>query len=532
MSPVDPYQEMKAESYPELVAPLRDLFGRDFANEFQSETSIPGAFANRNSKEFIAWLQHSLNQALGLRLATDGVMGPQTRSAIRSFQKRNGLTPDGMPGPLTEARLRALGSSPSPAADVPAQPLAATAGSAVPCRRAEVPNLSCDAPAFQVFPGASKDGDAKSLPSSESEQRDNLLRDFDINDHRLKPAHKRALDELIKFMSEDFRQRSRSSRWTVSIAGLASRTGTEAHNDILSAMRAACVERYIRFHLGDHINPTDTLDFFGRVDFNPCFEGFLGSPPGENWEYRAVRVAIHRPGKAPAPVVVDPCTFRPSVHGFRFTNNFALPAAITKFLASQGLPPGTGNFGLCGGMSFLAADHFRFGVPIPVTAAVPPVGSSLHGKILTRQLDSLKVNPARKLGPDFGAPILQFIDWMGRPDRGRGSTAALTAVQFRDLGAKFARSTKPLAVLGLVRVSTRAGGGLTDNHQVLAHCMIQLSASKHAIRIYDPNHPLRDDITLEIQEVSGEALTKEIVPGSPPETIRGFFLMSYSPQRV
>ena len=40
------------------------------------------------NRDFIVWLQRSLNQVLGLRLLTDGVVGVQTRSALRGFQQK------------------------------------------------------------------------------------------------------------------------------------------------------------------------------------------------------------------------------------------------------------------------------------------------------------------------------------------------------------------------------------------------------------------------------------------------------------
>jgi peptidoglycan hydrolase-like protein with peptidoglycan-binding domain len=61
---------------------------------------------NRRNPDDIRWAQQSLNQILKLGLAVDGIMGPLTRSAVRSFQQKYGLIVDGIIGPLTEAALR------------------------------------------------------------------------------------------------------------------------------------------------------------------------------------------------------------------------------------------------------------------------------------------------------------------------------------------------------------------------------------------------------------------------------------------
>lgn len=87
-------------------------FESDFATEFHN--TIWEAEVNRNSSEYIRWVQESLNKILGLRLATDGIKGAQTRSAIRSFQQRQGLTPDGVVGNQTERALVAAGASAFP----------------------------------------------------------------------------------------------------------------------------------------------------------------------------------------------------------------------------------------------------------------------------------------------------------------------------------------------------------------------------------------------------------------------------------
>jgi len=57
---------------------------------------------------------------MGLRLDVDGIVGAQTRSAIRSFQKSQGLAVDGIVGAKTEAALRnALAKPTTPAPKPP-----------------------------------------------------------------------------------------------------------------------------------------------------------------------------------------------------------------------------------------------------------------------------------------------------------------------------------------------------------------------------------------------------------------------------
>lgn len=69
---------------------------------------------NRSSRLYIRWVQQSLNKILGLRLADDGIMGPLTRSAVRSFQQKYNLAVDGIVGPQTEGALIAAGAGNPP----------------------------------------------------------------------------------------------------------------------------------------------------------------------------------------------------------------------------------------------------------------------------------------------------------------------------------------------------------------------------------------------------------------------------------
>jgi len=59
------------------------------------------------TSEYVRWVQSRLNAALGLTLPTTGIMDSATRSAVRSFQKRQGLPVDGIVGPPTEQALAA-----------------------------------------------------------------------------------------------------------------------------------------------------------------------------------------------------------------------------------------------------------------------------------------------------------------------------------------------------------------------------------------------------------------------------------------
>jgi outer membrane protein OmpA-like peptidoglycan-associated protein len=72
----------------------------------------------RNSPAYVRWVQSGLNRILGATLAVDGVIGPQTRSAIRTFQQRQNLSVDGIVGPQTERALVSAGAGPPPTQDV------------------------------------------------------------------------------------------------------------------------------------------------------------------------------------------------------------------------------------------------------------------------------------------------------------------------------------------------------------------------------------------------------------------------------
>lgn len=70
--------------------------------------------STQESLQRIRWIQESLNRILGLKLKADGIMGPQTRSAIRNFQQKQKLLVDGIAGPATIRALMRSGATTPP----------------------------------------------------------------------------------------------------------------------------------------------------------------------------------------------------------------------------------------------------------------------------------------------------------------------------------------------------------------------------------------------------------------------------------
>jgi hypothetical protein len=109
-------------------------------------------------------VQSSLNRILGVNLPVNGVMDDQTRSAVRDFQTKKGLPPDGIVGPPTERAIVDAGSGAS--SGPPSTPEPPQAASAPPSASAPEPQPAATGQEeFEFYPELEFPGNEMSLES-------------------------------------------------------------------------------------------------------------------------------------------------------------------------------------------------------------------------------------------------------------------------------------------------------------------------------------------------------------------------------
>lgn len=207
--------------------------------------------------------------------------------------------------------------------------------------------------------------------------------------------------------------------------------------------------------------------------------------------------------------------FRPSSHGFHFVNTFS----GSPFGSGLGLLPS--HYGLCGGMSLAAADHYVAACEVPAIATPPQAGSRWHRYLWKRQAQSMGL---------LGWRAARFVQWMALPDDTADGTQARTARHFGITRERLERGDP--APLGLVFTRLRDGGLPWHNHQVLAYGLTEREGGVIDIAIYDPNFPHRDDVVIRMTPVGVDAgvagyACERVVPGRRASKVRGFFPMGY-----
>jgi hypothetical protein len=223
--------------------------------------------------------------------------------------------------------------------------------------------------------------------------------------------------------------------------------------------------------------------------------------------------------------------FLPSVHGLAFANAF--PPGPTMRLGpfdTRILGVGDASAGLCGGMALTARDLYEAGIGAPADRAVPPEnGSPRFRALVRRQVQSL----------DWLRVPLRYLDLQAlRPDpptglalRLRREPPRVQAVLHEWPRIRAEIDAGHPSVVGLIRAAGVSPWKLTRNHQVLAFGW-EADEGRITLRVYDPNHPRRDDVELRVVVVDrpGDPWWDRIaMTQSTGEPLLGFFRQPYPP---
>ena len=209
--------------------------------------------------------------------------------------------------------------------------------------------------------------------------------------------------------------------------------------------------------------------------------------------------------------------FLPSTHGFHYPNAWPSgPTVRFGLFDPRRIGVGDASSGLCGGMCYTVADLFAAGIPIPPDREPPANGSPRFRAVVRRQVESLVwlTVPIRfwlrsALGGSFGG------------DRARATFEREwpKARALLDAGR--------LTPIGLIRVATADPRKLTGNHQVIAYGYAE-DGRGVTLRLYDPNWPDRDDVTVTIH--LDPALRPSHLSQSTGEALLGWFVLPYTPK--
>jgi hypothetical protein len=219
--------------------------------------------------------------------------------------------------------------------------------------------------------------------------------------------------------------------------------------------------------------------------------------------------------------------FLPGTSGFRFANAFSnVPVRRIGIPGVISVPIGDASNGLCGGMAFAARDYFEAG-RTPPEVEEPPSEGELFDYLVDRLFHSfdLPVGPVRYL--ELMHPLLPDCEtfWSRLGIGPRGRAHRMLKQEWPKVRADIhAGHPSPL---GLVRVKSADPFELKRNHQVLAYGYDH-AGTDLTLRLYDPNHPREDDVTLSI-EIADPSVPATIVTSPAGATVFSFFRVPYEP---
>ncbi len=219
--------------------------------------------------------------------------------------------------------------------------------------------------------------------------------------------------------------------------------------------------------------------------------------------------------------------FLPSTGGFRFANDFPhVPVRRIGIPGVVSIPIGDASNGLCGGMVFAARDYFE-AKRMPPADTTPPGSGPLFEYIVDRLFASfnLPFGPTRYLA--LMSPLLP--DGESVLSRLRLAPHGRAWQVLNDEWPKVRSeidSGRP-SPLGLVRVKSSNPVDLKLDHQVLAYGY-ELDGDRVTLRLYDPNQPGRDDVTMTVSPLDPTHAVS--ISSSPPgPSTFAFFQVPYRP---
>ena len=217
--------------------------------------------------------------------------------------------------------------------------------------------------------------------------------------------------------------------------------------------------------------------------------------------------------------------FLPSRSGFAFPNDFPkVPVRHIGIAGVVSVPIGDASNGLCGGMAFAARDYLEAGRPPPAGAKAPGSGP-LFDYLVDRLFDSfdLPLGPAKYL--ELMSPLLPDGEttWSRLGLAPRGRAWRMVRQEWPAIRAEI--DAGHACPLGLVRVKSSDPFELKRNHQVLAYGY-ELVGTDLEIRLYDPNHPKDDGVTLSL-DLSHPTQRTTVLSFPAGPTVFSFFKVPY-----
>lgn len=191
--------------------------------------------------------------------------------------------------------------------------------------------------------------------------------------------------------------------------------------------------------------------------------------------------------------------FLPSEDALHFPNTYPPgPTVRVGPLDPRLIGVGDASMGLCGGMCFFVRRKFRANAPVPAQTSVPDNGSDLFKQLVREQVRSLRLG------------LVPYRFWrvsaMSDAERKKFTRDTAWPAIRRSLDGN------SLTPIGLIRTAGRDPFKLVGNHQVLAYGYEIGDDASIRVRIYDPNHPDKDDVWVPM-DGSGPQSTGEVLLG-------------------